>query len=96
MKYFGNYKASLHVTVLFWAFFPLQVVPGSSQENGQTKEEEEEEEEVEKMETEKPRRTSRDNRKSSFSEDAPETQTSVSLDGEAKKGESLWILNCYN
>nr|XP_024662003.1 apoptotic chromatin condensation inducer in the nucleus isoform X1 [Maylandia zebra] len=62
-----------------------QVVPGSSQENGQTKEEEEEEEEVEKMETEKPRRTSRDNRKSSFSEDAPETQTSVSLDGEAKK-----------
>ncbi|XP_014185480.1 apoptotic chromatin condensation inducer 1b [Haplochromis burtoni] len=62
-----------------------QVVPGSSQENGQTKEEEEEEEEVEKMETEKPRRTSRDNRKSSLSEDAPETQTSVSLDGEAKK-----------
>uniref|UniRef100_A0A669CVI1 Apoptotic chromatin condensation inducer 1b n=1 Tax=Oreochromis niloticus TaxID=8128 RepID=A0A669CVI1_ORENI len=37
-----------------------QIVPGSSQENGQTKEEEEE---VEKMETEKPRRTSRDNRK---------------------------------
>ncbi|XP_006809394.2 apoptotic chromatin condensation inducer 1b [Neolamprologus brichardi] len=60
-----------------------QVVSGSSQENGQTKEEEEEE--VEKMEAEKPRRTSRDNRKSSLSEDAPETQTSVSLDGEAKK-----------
>uniref|UniRef100_A0A3Q0RCR4 Apoptotic chromatin condensation inducer 1b n=1 Tax=Amphilophus citrinellus TaxID=61819 RepID=A0A3Q0RCR4_AMPCI len=60
-----------------------QVVPGGSQENGQANEEEEEE--VEKTEREKQRRTSRDKRKSSLSEDAPETQTSVNLDAEAKK-----------
>ncbi|XP_047192503.1 apoptotic chromatin condensation inducer 1b isoform X3 [Scophthalmus maximus] len=58
-----------------------QVVPGDSQENGQTNEEEE----AEKMETEKPRRTSRDNRKNSLSEEAVETQISVKLEGEAKK-----------
>ncbi|XP_018560643.1 apoptotic chromatin condensation inducer 1b [Lates calcarifer] len=58
-----------------------QVVPGDSQENGQTNEEEE----VEKPEREKQRRTSRDKRKNSFSEEASETQTSVKLDGEAKK-----------
>ncbi|XP_051800066.1 apoptotic chromatin condensation inducer 1b isoform X2 [Acanthochromis polyacanthus] len=60
-----------------------QVVPSDSQENGQTNEEEEE---VEKPEIrEKQRRASRDKRKSSLSEEASETQTSVSLDGEAKK-----------
>ncbi|XP_070711265.1 apoptotic chromatin condensation inducer 1b isoform X2 [Pempheris klunzingeri] len=59
-----------------------QVVPGDSQENGQTHEEEEE---VEKMEREKQRRVSRDKRKNSVSEEATETQTSVQLDGEAKK-----------
>ncbi|XP_035531658.1 apoptotic chromatin condensation inducer 1b [Morone saxatilis] len=58
-----------------------QVVPGDSQENGQTNEEEE----VEKTEKEKQRRTSRDKRKNSVSEDASETQTSVKLEGEAKK-----------
>ncbi|XP_067436450.1 apoptotic chromatin condensation inducer 1b [Thunnus thynnus] len=58
-----------------------QVVPGDSQENGQTNEEEE----VEKMEREKQRRTSKDKRKNSLSEEASETQTSVKLDGEAKK-----------
>ncbi|XP_071315050.1 apoptotic chromatin condensation inducer 1b isoform X2 [Trachinotus anak] len=58
-----------------------QVVPGDSQENGQTNEEEE----VEKTEREKQRRTSRDKRKNSLSEEASETQTSVNLDGEAKK-----------
>ncbi|GAA6228141.1 apoptotic chromatin condensation inducer in the nucleus-like [Lates japonicus] len=58
-----------------------QVVPGDSQENGQTNEEEE----VDKPEREKQRRTSRDKRKDSFSEEASETQTSVKLDGEAKK-----------
>uniref|UniRef100_A0A8D0D5T2 Apoptotic chromatin condensation inducer 1b n=1 Tax=Sander lucioperca TaxID=283035 RepID=A0A8D0D5T2_SANLU len=57
-----------------------QVVPGD-QENGQTNEEEE----VEKTEKEKQRRTSRDKRKSSVSEEASETQTSVKLEGEAKK-----------
>ncbi|XP_030609113.1 apoptotic chromatin condensation inducer 1b isoform X2 [Archocentrus centrarchus] len=62
-----------------------QVVPGGSQENGQANEEEEEEEEVEKTEREKQRRTSRDKRKSSLSEDAPETQMPVNLDAEAKK-----------
>ncbi|XP_027134969.1 apoptotic chromatin condensation inducer 1b [Larimichthys crocea] len=59
-----------------------QVVPGDNQENGQTNEEEEE---VEKPEKEKQRRTSRDKRKNSVSEEALETQTSVKLDGEAKK-----------
>ncbi|XP_035005246.2 apoptotic chromatin condensation inducer 1b [Hippoglossus stenolepis] len=58
-----------------------QVVPGDSQENGQTNEEEE----VEKPEKEKPRRTSRDKRKNSLSEEAAESQTSVNLDVEAKK-----------
>uniref|UniRef100_A0A4W6BII7 Apoptotic chromatin condensation inducer 1b n=1 Tax=Lates calcarifer TaxID=8187 RepID=A0A4W6BII7_LATCA len=76
-----------------------QVVPGDSQENGQTNEEEE----VEKPEREKQRRTSRDKRKNSFSEEASETQTSVKLDGEAKKGklahcksyEILIALDCW-
>jgi len=58
-----------------------QVVPGDSQENGQGNEEEE----VEKTEREKQRRTSKDKRKNSLSEEASETQTSVKLDGEAKK-----------
>ncbi|XP_062239651.1 apoptotic chromatin condensation inducer 1b [Platichthys flesus] len=58
-----------------------QVVPGDSQENGQTNEEEE----VEKPEKEKPRRTSRDKRKNSLSEEAAESQTSVNMDVEAKK-----------
>ncbi|XP_039678573.1 apoptotic chromatin condensation inducer 1b isoform X2 [Perca fluviatilis] len=57
-----------------------QVVPGD-QENGQTNEEEE----VEKTEKEKQRRTSRDKRKNSVSEEVSETQTSVKLEGEAKK-----------
>ncbi|XP_030285976.1 apoptotic chromatin condensation inducer 1b [Sparus aurata] len=59
-----------------------QIVPGDGQENGQTNEEEEE---VEKPEKDKQRRTSRDKRKNSVSEEASETQTSVNLDGEAKK-----------
>ncbi|XP_068444561.1 apoptotic chromatin condensation inducer 1b isoform X3 [Clinocottus analis] len=58
-----------------------QVVPGDSQENGQTNEEEE----VEKTEKEKPRRPSRETRKNSVSEEALETQTTVQLEGEAKK-----------
>uniref|UniRef100_A0A8C2X4G1 Apoptotic chromatin condensation inducer 1b n=1 Tax=Cyclopterus lumpus TaxID=8103 RepID=A0A8C2X4G1_CYCLU len=58
-----------------------QVVPGDSQENGQTNEEEE----VDKPEKEKPRRTSRDKRKNSVSEEASETQTTVKMEGEAKK-----------
>lgn len=70
-----------HITV-FPPVIPPQVVPGD-QENGQTNEEEE----VEKTEKEKQRRTSRDKRKSSVSEEASETQTSVKLEGEAKKGE---------
>lgn len=64
---------------------PPQVVPGDNQENGQTNEEEDE---VEKPEKEKQRRTSRDKRKNSVSEEALETQTSVKLDGEAKKGKT--------
>ncbi|XP_059211208.1 apoptotic chromatin condensation inducer 1b isoform X2 [Centropristis striata] len=58
-----------------------QVVPGDSQENGQTNEEEE----VEKTEKEKQRRTSRDKRKNSVSEDAMETQTFVKHEGEENK-----------
>ncbi|XP_026209259.1 apoptotic chromatin condensation inducer 1b isoform X2 [Anabas testudineus] len=58
-----------------------QVVPSDSQENGQTNEEED----VEKSEKEKQRRTSRDKRKNSISEEASETQISVKLDGEANK-----------
>ncbi|KAM6894407.1 apoptotic chromatin condensation inducer 1b isoform 5-T5 [Lycodopsis pacificus] len=58
-----------------------QVVPGDSQENGQTNEEEE----VHQTEKEKQRRTSRDKRKESVSEDAVETQISVKLEVEAKK-----------
>nr|XP_046237475.1 apoptotic chromatin condensation inducer 1b isoform X2 [Scatophagus argus] len=58
-----------------------QVVPGDSQENGQTNEEEEEA----KTEKEQQRRSSRDKRTNSISEEALETQTSVMLDGEAKK-----------
>lgn len=61
---------------------PPQVVAGDSQENGQTNEDED----VEKTEREKQRRTSRDKRKNSLSEEASETQTSVNVDGEAKKG----------
>lgn len=41
---------------------------------------------MEKPENEKQRRTSRDKRKNSLSEEASETQISVKLDGEAKKG----------
>ncbi|KAM9426452.1 apoptotic chromatin condensation inducer 1b [Pholidichthys leucotaenia] len=62
-----------------------QVVPGTSQENGQTNEEEYEEGEVEKSEEEKELRTSRDKRQSSISEEAPETPKPVILDEEAKK-----------
>ncbi|XP_031706582.1 apoptotic chromatin condensation inducer 1b isoform X6 [Anarrhichthys ocellatus] len=58
-----------------------QVVPGDSQENGQTNEEEE----VDQTEKEKQRRTSRDKRKESVSEEALETQISVKLEVEAKK-----------
>ncbi|XP_029382015.1 apoptotic chromatin condensation inducer 1b isoform X2 [Echeneis naucrates] len=58
-----------------------QVVPGDSQENGQTNEEEE----VEKMEKEKQRRTSRDKRKNSLSEETVETQTSIKLEPEPMK-----------
>lgn len=68
---------------VFPPVIPPQVVPGDSQENGQTNEEEEE---VEKTEKEKQRRTSRDKRKNSVSEEASETQTFVKHDGEAKKG----------
>lgn len=68
--------------ICFPPVIPPQVVPGDSQENGQTNEEEE----VEKTEREKPRRASRDKRKNSVSEEALETQTSVKQDGEAKKG----------
>lgn len=71
----------LTVTLLTPAI-PPQVVPGDSQENGQANEEED----MEKTESEKQRRTSRDKRKSSISEEASETQTSVKLDVEAKKG----------
>lgn len=67
----------------FQPVIPPQIVPGDGQENGQTNEEEEE---VEKPEKDKQRRTSRDKRKNSVSEEASETQTSVNLDGEAKKG----------
>ncbi|XP_068584349.1 apoptotic chromatin condensation inducer 1b isoform X6 [Cebidichthys violaceus] len=58
-----------------------QVVPGDGQENGQTNEEEE----VDQTEKEKQRRTSRDKRKDSVSEEALDTQTSVKLEVEAKK-----------
>ncbi|XP_041821714.1 apoptotic chromatin condensation inducer 1b isoform X2 [Chelmon rostratus] len=58
-----------------------QVVPGDSQENGQTNEEEE----LEKTEKDIQRRTSRDKRTNSVSEEASETQASVKLDGEATK-----------
>uniref|UniRef100_UPI0037E86825 apoptotic chromatin condensation inducer 1b isoform X2 n=1 Tax=Semicossyphus pulcher TaxID=241346 RepID=UPI0037E86825 len=58
-----------------------QVVPGDSQENGQTNEDEE----AEKTEKEIQRRTSRDKRKNSVSEEASEALTSVKLDGEAQK-----------
>ncbi|XP_077961745.1 apoptotic chromatin condensation inducer 1b isoform X2 [Gasterosteus aculeatus] len=63
-----------------------QVVSGDSQENGQANEEEEEEEEVVDItEKERPRRTSRDKRKDSVSEDASETQAAVKLEAEPKK-----------
>ncbi|XP_058480106.1 apoptotic chromatin condensation inducer 1b isoform X2 [Solea solea] len=58
-----------------------QVVPGDSQENGQTNEEEE----VEKKEREKQRRVSRDKRKSSLSEEASESQTSVKTEEDEMK-----------
>ncbi|KAM6959564.1 apoptotic chromatin condensation inducer 1b isoform 3-T3 [Tautogolabrus adspersus] len=58
-----------------------QVVPGNSQENGQTNEEEE----VEKTEIEIVRRTSRDKRKSSVSEESMDVQTSVKPEGEEQK-----------
>ncbi|CAK6952989.1 apoptotic chromatin condensation inducer 1b [Scomber scombrus] len=58
-----------------------QVVPGDGQENGQANEEEE----VEKTEREIQRRTSKDKRKNSVSEEASETQVSVKVEGEAKK-----------
>lgn len=57
-----------------------QVVPTESQENGQTNVEED----MEKTEEEKPK-PSRERKKSSVSEEAPETQISVNLDGEPKK-----------
>lgn len=41
---------------------------------------------METMEKEKERRASRDKRKNSVCEEASEPQTSVKLDGEAKKG----------
>ncbi|KAM8899233.1 apoptotic chromatin condensation inducer 1b isoform 2-T2 [Spinachia spinachia] len=63
-----------------------QVVSGDGQENGQTNEEEEEEEEVVDItEKERPRRTSRDKRKDSVSEDASETQANVKPEAEPKK-----------
>lgn len=69
--------------------FPLpQVVPSDSQENGQTNEEEEEEED--KKEKEKEHKASKDQRKSSLSEEASDTQISVNLDGETKKGKFLY------
>uniref|UniRef100_A0A3Q3E7L2 Apoptotic chromatin condensation inducer 1b n=1 Tax=Labrus bergylta TaxID=56723 RepID=A0A3Q3E7L2_9LABR len=52
-----------------------------TQENGQTNEEEE----VEKTEKEVVRRTSRDKRKSSVSEESMEVQTSVKLEGDEQK-----------
>uniref|UniRef100_A0A672YWR0 Apoptotic chromatin condensation inducer in the nucleus-like n=1 Tax=Sphaeramia orbicularis TaxID=375764 RepID=A0A672YWR0_9TELE len=57
-----------------------QVVPSNSQENGQGNEEED----MDKTDREK-RRTSKDRRKNSLSEDTMETQTSAKLDGEATK-----------
>ena len=61
------------------------VAGGDGQENGQANEEEE----VEKTEREKQRRTSKDKRKNSVSEEAPETQMSIKVEGEAKKGKCL-------
>ncbi|KAM9335828.1 apoptotic chromatin condensation inducer 1b isoform 2-T2 [Symphorus nematophorus] len=58
-----------------------QVVPGDSQENGQTNEEEE----AEKTEKEKQRRTSRDKRKNSVSEETAEIQASIKVETEAMK-----------
>lgn len=57
--------------------------------------EEEEEEEVDKPEKEKPRRTSRDKRKNSVSEEASETLTTVTLEGEAKKGGFLIVADVF-
>ncbi|KAM6949556.1 apoptotic chromatin condensation inducer 1b [Aplochiton taeniatus] len=53
-----------------------QVVSGDGQENGQKMDEDD---------GERPRRTSKDKRKSSHSEEAMETQPSIKPDGEAKK-----------
>ncbi|KAM9836806.1 apoptotic chromatin condensation inducer 1b isoform 2-T2 [Aulostomus maculatus] len=58
-----------------------QIVPGDGQENGQGNEEDE----VERAEQEKQRRSSKEKRKNSFSEEPSEPQTSVKIDGEAKK-----------
>ncbi|KAM4564744.1 apoptotic chromatin condensation inducer 1b [Fundulus diaphanus] len=58
-----------------------QVVPSENQENGQTNVEED----AEKSEGEKQDKPTRERKRSSVSEEAPETQISVSLDGEAKK-----------
>lgn len=89
----GDFISSWAVTLThFPPVIPPQIVPGDGQENGQTNEEEE----AEKPEKDKQRRTSRDKRKNSVSEEASETQTSVNLDGEAKKGKptslkSTWV-----
>ncbi|KAL6118500.1 acin1 [Pungitius sinensis] len=61
-----------------------QVVSGDGQENGQANEEEEDEE-ADIAEKERPRRTSRDKRKDSVSEDASETPAPVKLEAEPKK-----------
>lgn len=66
------------------SYVPSQVVPTESQENGQTNVEED----MEKTEEEK-QKPSRERKKSSVSEETPETQISVNLDGEPKKGEVL-------
>ncbi|XP_041634920.1 apoptotic chromatin condensation inducer 1b isoform X2 [Cheilinus undulatus] len=58
-----------------------QVVPSDGQENGQTNDDEE----VEKVEKEIQRRSSRDRRKNSVSEEASETQVSVKIEVEAQK-----------
>lgn len=68
----------------FNALILSQVVPSESQENGQTNVEEE----MEKTEDEKQPKTPRE-KKSSVSEETSETQITVSLDGEAKKGKLL-------
>lgn len=72
-------------TTVFPPACPPQVVPSDSQENGQG------DEVVEKSEQEKQRRTSKDKRKNSLSEEASETHVSVTLDGEAKKGELVCL-----